>query len=173
MGPAPLPEAPADHNALLAQMAALRIAPPAGAATSPVAAQVSGRRYLFDANGGNRVIKFTFGDSDATYTVKDHLGTHLLQIGMGGDGRPASWREGSTGMVFTPARTVLDTDAKQVACAGAWEDERTFAFTLCYPETPFHPTARYRFDGDTVTMSLHPNAGWEAIAGVAFIGRVA
>ena len=50
------------------------------------------------------------------------------------------------------------------------EDERTFAFTLCYPETPFHPTARYRFEGDTMTMSLHPNVGWDRVAGREFVG---
>jgi hypothetical protein len=165
MSPGPLPADPAAHATLRGRLAALRLAPPAGAATSPLAASVSGRTYRFGSDAADRTIRFEFGAGDATYTMSDPLGTHVLPVGMDG-----TWRESRTGMLFVPARTLQPGGEQAVACAGTWEDDRTFAVQLVFPETPFHPTARYRFEGDTMTMSLHPNVGWDAAAGVEFTG---
>jgi len=166
MGNTPLPESTTIEAALDDQLGSLAIAPPAGAAASPMASEISGRRFHLGADAGNRVVQFTFDADGANYRVEDALGTHDLPVGLDGD-----WAETTTGMLFTPVRTLRDAGEHLVACSGAWEDEHTFAFTLCYPETPFHPTARYRFEGDTLTMSLHPNVGWDDVAGREFVGR--
>lgn len=166
MGAEVLPEDPSAHAALKAQLAGLRIAPPAGERTSPLAAKVAGQAYRFDASSGIRRIAFSFEPDEALYTVADTLGTHTVPLVLNG-----AWRASTTRMGFFPSRTIREQGERPVAASGAWEDEHTFAFTLCSPETPFHPTARYRFEGDTVTMSLHPNVGWDGAAGVEFVGR--
>lgn len=165
MGDATLPESTVVQAALREQLGGLRIAPPAGEPSSPMAAAVSGRTYRFDAESGIGSISLSFGSDEALYTTRDTLGTHAVPVALNG-----GWRESMTGMGFYPSRTIREQRERPVACSGAWEDERTFAFTLCYPETPFHPTARYRFEGDTMTMSLHPNVGWDEVAGREFVG---
>jgi hypothetical protein len=165
MGPAALPADSAAHEALQTQLAGLRVAPPIGEPTSPLAAMVSGRSYRFDAASGIRSITLTFGPDEALYVVEDTLGAHTVPVALNG-----AWRESTTGMGFYPSRTIREQGQRPVAASGAWEDEHTFALKLCFTETPFHPTARFRFQGDSLTISLDPNVGWDGAAGVEFTG---
>jgi CubicO group peptidase (beta-lactamase class C family) len=164
-GDAELPADAAAHEALTAQLAGLRIAPPAGEPSSALAAAVSGRTYRFDPSSGIRSIALSFGRDEAVYTVDDTLGTHAVPVALNG-----AWRESTTGMGFYPSRTIREQGQRPVAASGAWEDEHTFALKLCFTETPFHPTARFRFQGDSLTISLDPNVGWDGAAGVEFTG---
>jgi len=166
IGPATLPEDRAARGALAARLAGLRISPPAGAAHSPLEEALSGRRYRCDGAGGIASVALAFAPGGATVELEDPLGVHRLEVATDG-----TWRENRTGMAFAPARSVREREERPVACAGAWEDERTFACTLCFAETPFHPTARFRYEGDELRLSLHPNVGYDAVAAQVYVGR--
>ena len=78
MGDATLPESTVVQAALREQLGGLRIAPPAGEPSSPMAAAVSGRTYRFDAESGIGSISLSFGSDEALYTTRDTLGTHAV-----------------------------------------------------------------------------------------------
>lgn len=165
MGDTPLPESTTIEAALDDHLESLVIAPPDGEATSPLATQVSGRRYVFPQGSGIHAVTLQVDGETTRVTFEDPLGSHSIVASMDG-----SWREGRTRLGFVPSRTMRAQEERPVAASGAWEEDHIFALKFCFYETPFHPTARFRFEGDTVTVSLHPNVGWDDVAGREFVG---
>lgn len=49
---------------------------------------------------------------------------------------------------------------KRVRARGGWVSENEFRATLCYDETPFHPTLVLTLDGEAVTLRVEGNCGF-------------
>jgi CubicO group peptidase (beta-lactamase class C family) len=122
----------------------------AGAASSPTAAQVSGRTYTFGRNEPKlKSVQVTFTpDGGATLVQRDGHGTHTIAVGHG------AWVEGMTAM-GSPRK-----DERPVTASGAWTAPDTYTIGFCFPETPFCPTLALRFDGDTLTYTFTENVSF-------------
>ncbi len=139
----------ATHSHLSHTLKSLTINPAQGAATSLIAANLSGRAYTFEPNYETlHNLRFDF-DSDActlTYQLLGggkRRGKHHLTIGYG------TWREG---MAVLGAPTL-----QHVAASGVWTAEDTFTLTLCQYETPFIITITCRFEGDLLFYDFKAN----------------
>lgn len=167
MGAEPLPADPASQAALAERLVGLALPPAAGEATSPVAAQIRGRRWSMDEGSpGIKSLVLDFAPGECTLTVRDGAGQHKLSCGLG------AWREGVTTLDIAAARTLRrGAVGRPVAASAAWLDPNTLAIKLCLYETPFHPTLTCRFEGDTCRFSFVSNAGWDDPAGMHWVGR--
>jgi len=153
-----LPENPAAHDRLTARLAGLAIPAPQGAASSPVAARVSGGTYRFGAND-LRIASVTLdfaGDScHLTFTDADGA-THSVDGGLG------RWQNGTTTFLRRNVWPILPPrDTCRSALYGAWPDANTLVCKLCLYETPFGPTLTFRFDGmDRLTLDVRGSIGF-------------
>lgn len=148
-------------SALAARLGALSVPRVQGAAASPTAARVSGRKYVFPANE-QRVESVTLrprgGAGDGT----------LLTLAIDGhefslDCRPGEWTRGQAffgHLGITPA-----------AASGAWADPATFVCRYCLVESTSSVTVRLQFTDNEVVCSLTPAAAFAAAKTVPLTGR--
>jgi len=163
MGNAPLSGSPEAHGTLGQRLRSLSLPGPAGAASSPTAAQVSGKRYVFAPGDHNEpgieAVAWDFGDNGCVVTIQDGRGEHRIKAGKEG------WQPGTTAF--------RAQEAEPVAAWGAWADEATYVLNVCYAETPFIATLTGRFSEDTVELSLRQNVSFGPAERPPLMGRIA
>jgi CubicO group peptidase (beta-lactamase class C family) len=141
-----LPADPESDGRLSAKLSGLTLRPQEGQAASPLAAKISGRRYVLPANPmglqavslkataeGGTVVTVTIGGSDQS-----------LACGQG------TWTKGS----FAMGKEVVP-----VALSGAWTSDDTFSFISCRYRTPYITSWDLRFSGDRVIVESTDNVG--------------
>jgi len=155
-------------GALQQQLASLRIDPPAGEPRSPLLEDLLGKTVrLEEGDLGWRTLRLEQDGSGLALLLEDGLGSHRLTVPTDG-----SWWRGSTELAIHPARTVVEQFPRPVAVSGAWEDPQTLTVTLCFVETPFHPTLRLRVEGQGATLRLDANCGWDELQGREWRGTL-
>jgi len=154
----PLTENATAVTALNQRLASLAMAPVAGDATSPVAAQVSGQRYSFRNNKQQiKSLSLNFAADRCDLVIVDHLGEHRIACGYG------VWRKGET---------ALDSGRmRPVAASGAWTDAETFTIQLLFYTTPFTPHITCRFDGERLHYQFVANAAFDRRSRPRLVGR--
>ncbi|WP_020576193.1 serine hydrolase domain-containing protein [Actinopolymorpha alba] len=173
MGPAPLPADPAGRDRLDERLAGLTLSMPAGRASSPTAARVSGRTYRVlaspsvagdgsgtpAADSGRKVEKLRLDVSpdDCRLTVQDSEGVHEVSAGTG------EWRSGSA---------TLEGEDRPVAARATWTDDDTCVLRVCAVGTPFVRTITLVFDGGQVTMTSSDNVAFEPLVESTVIGQL-
>jgi CubicO group peptidase (beta-lactamase class C family) len=162
----PLPADARAAGALSRKLGSLALRPQEGAATSPLAAAVDGRRYAFPANedeveavaletqGGDPALVLTVAGRDSRVPI--------------GHGR---WGKGAT--LTTSAGLAAAPHAERVAASGAWTAEDTFTAKLALHETPFVLTAALRFAGDEVSFDREFNVAFGEKKRPRLVGRAA
>lgn len=152
--PEPLPEDAAARDALNAQLAALALTAPEGAATSPLAADVSGSRYAVAENSqGISAVELDFSGELPLLSIEDTDGQHVIPVGIG------QWRRARTGFK-KQINELFDTPEQAVSARGAWTAENTFVAKLAFTETPYTLDATFVFDGVQVTLDVRYNVRW-------------
>lgn len=147
MQDAPLRENSKAHKALQKRLAGLAICPPQGEATSPLAAQVSGKTYRFNKNKqGIRSLTCAFSRKGAVLTLDTDQGEDRIELGHG------DWKPGTA--LFDHGET------RPVMAGGAWTAPDTYTAQLCFHTTPFIATTTLRFEGDTVRYQSQVNVSF-------------
>jgi len=114
MGPAPLAEDPAARGALLATLSGLAVKRPAGRATSPLAARVSGRWYtLADNDRGLRAVSLDLASRAPALVVRTAAGETRTPLGLG------TWARSRTGFANGIDRLLAVPASPAVALSGA------------------------------------------------------
>lgn len=146
-GPDALPDNETAQSQLSAMLAGLAIPPQAGAETSVLAGQVSGRRYQMDENERNiRSFFFDFGEKQNICTIEGPWGEEKLWAGLG------EWRTGEAHFYqwgLLPA-----------AVSGGWTDPSTYALQVYFYETPYRITYTCRFAGESLTVDAGLNVAF-------------
>ena len=158
MAPAPLTDDPEAGVELERRCAGLAL-PVLSGSPSPLAAQLSGRTFAFDANGQQaRSVRFDFNGDRTTVTFVDHQATQNYVCGDG------EWIEG----------TAADQlgERRPVAATGAWTGENTFELLLRYTRAPFGFSMTSRFDGDNVSVEQKQNVSFGPIEVERLEGRL-
>jgi hypothetical protein len=144
--PAVLTADPAAHKKLTATLAGLTLKSPAGAATSPLAATIAGRRYSFSSNA--MLIDSLAFESKAGSDVS------LAMRIAGVDQRVAAgyhaWPKGTL-------KTSATGPAEPVAASGAWASDDIYTMAVARYRTPFVTTYKLRFAGEQVFVSAEAN----------------
>jgi len=147
MQPAPLPaDAEADQK-LEQTLAGLALHRPEGVVTSAIAAQVSGKTYLFPTNSENiDAVSVDFKGKDAILVVRSQGRAHRIACGSG------VWQKGRTEFVAGADSWIAAPVEQPVAASGAWTTDDTYTLKLAYYETPLAITLTCRFAGDRVLL---------------------
>jgi len=126
-----------------------------GAATSPTAAKVAGKRFVFPAND-QKLQALTF-DSAGALVMRFDGADQRLAFSHGG------WTKGRAAFGTFPVGSV--------AVSGAWPAEDVFTAKVCFYETPFVMTLTMRFNGDAVEVDQETNVGFGSTRRPPLVGR--
>ena len=138
----------------------LAITLPEGHATSPRAAEFSGKTFHFAPNDLKiQSIALNFDRDRCHVTLQTEQGIQQREYGN------KSWIEGEASLEGTPS--------KKVVGRGTWTAEDTFTGTLCFYETPFTQTATCAFAHDQVTVTMRRNVGFGSTEHPPLVGRSA
>lgn len=147
MQPTPLPADVESDQKLKDELAGLTLHRPQGAATSAIAAQVSGRTYLFPTNAQNiDAVTMEFKGKNATLVVRGRGQEYRIACGSG------VWNKQRTAFNAGVDSWVAAPVEQPVAACGAWTAEDTYTVKLAYYETPLAITFSCRFAGDRVLL---------------------
>ncbi len=161
MGPAPLVAVSKAQKVLEKKLAGLELRPPHGQASSPVAAQVSGKEYRLEANDMKiEAATFDFSGAGCVFRIRGATGPdahHVLSLGgVVGEHEFAcgsgEWREGMTELFGRGSQPVLGS--------GVWTAEDTYVVTLRLVRTPFYFNYVCRFSGEQVEVKMVQNVGF-------------
>jgi hypothetical protein len=140
--------------ALRSRLAGLKVKPAEGAATSPEAAKVLGKKYGFAAN--DQKLESLALKADALSLVMNGV---ALEIPFGHQ----EWKRGKgTYGAYTN---------EPAAATGAWSKDDTCVVKQVFYETPYYLTATLRFAGNEVTCAFETNVGFGATKKPALTGR--
>ena len=155
MGDGATAEDAAGLAALRERLAGLNLAVPVGEASSPLAADVSGRRYVVAGTNGLGMTALTLDVSGASpvLTIEDADGAHALTVGSG------QWARQRTGY-RKRINELFDTPEQGVAVSGAWSAENTFVTRIVFNETPYSMTTTLSFEGEQVRVNSTYNVRW-------------
>ena len=155
-----LPSDDKAHAALQDKLGGLALAPQQGAAASPLAAQVSGKTYAFEANDQElESVTVEFGGDGGVLTFRGDGHEFRIACGAG------EWTLGET------AFDHLETEP--IAVSGAWTADDTYVAKACYYETPFCPSWTFRFEGENITFDFKDNVSFGPVDRPQLKGRVA
>ncbi|HOT91108.1 MAG TPA: serine hydrolase [Anaerolineae bacterium] len=147
MEPHPLPADATAHRTLEQKLTSLTMKLQTGQPSSPVAAHISGKRFVFEKNDQRiESITLNFDGNDSTIIIRDAHGTHTITCGYD------AWITGTT--AFDDGRV------QRVAASAAWTDENTYTIKLCFYETPFCPTITCRFVDDQLLYQFKANVSF-------------
>lgn len=146
MKEASLPVDIAAQEQLKEKTAALAFQPPQGSNTSPIIEKISGRVYLFQANGeGIKSISFDFMENECAVTIYNEYGEHHFSCGY------SVWKDGVAAVFYHPPR---------LKASGVWVSADTFTMTLRYYETPFIYTIPCKFTENSLSIDGNVNVAF-------------
>jgi hypothetical protein len=143
------------HNQLTAKLDSLELRSPAGTASLPLTAQVTGRTCHSSAGEGHvQAVAFGFRDDQTTLVVRDAAGEHRIACGCHSrlKGR-ADWT------TRQDPRAAIEPN-RSVAAGGAWTSDNAYATRLCFHETPYYLNVSLRFSGDEVVVDSEYNVAF-------------
>lgn len=145
-----IPEDAAAHQHLTEKLSSLNLPPLAGQASSPTAAQVSGKTYTFEPNGLNvKTMSLKFNETGCA--IRINTGGYEETISCGHN----AWQFGETMLFNQP----WELEPAPIAVSGAWTDER-FTAVIRFYHTPFFYTIDFLFAGDALTVESIVNVGF-------------
>ncbi len=142
----PLPTAETGKS-LKDRLAHLALSAPQGQATSPRAAQISGKTFHFMPNDQKiQNITLTFKGDHCHFSLKTDASLQQVECGH------ADWIKGEAVLEGAPSTAV--------AARGAWTADDTYVGTLCFYETPFTRSMTCTFAPDQLTLTVRQNVGF-------------
>jgi CubicO group peptidase (beta-lactamase class C family) len=149
-----LPSHPQGLDQLKTRLAGLRLPLQVGEPSSPRSSAVSGKSYSFPENElGIRLASVAFSGDTAHLHFEDADGKHDIACGVG------RWVRGRTAYQKRISNP-YDTHEQGIAGSCAWTDDQTLTAKLCFHQTPFTLTQRFRFDGDKLSIDTEHNLRW-------------
>ncbi|HEY4989145.1 MAG TPA: serine hydrolase [Opitutaceae bacterium] len=142
-----LPADPASDARLSAKLSGLTLRTQEGQATSPMAATVSGRRYVLPAN--------PMGLEAVSLKAPDGTGGTVITVAIKGSDQRIECGKGN----WTRGSFAMGGEAVPVAVSGAWTSDDTYSFISCRTRTPYVTSWDLRFSGDKVIVESTDNVG--------------
>ena len=155
----PLPANDDARMELQRTLSSLVLPMPQGTAASPLAANLSGKKFIFPAND-QKLEAVTFESAaghSPTLVVRVNGAEHRLASGH------RSWEKG---------RMAYGSFTNQpVAVAGAWTADDTYTAKFCFHETPTSVTASLKFSGDQLFYDAEYNVAFGPAKQPQLLGR--
>jgi CubicO group peptidase (beta-lactamase class C family) len=154
----PLPADTAGVTTLRQKLAGLTLPPQAGEATKPLAAQVSGKRYVFPANAAKlESVVVEFGAKGTVIRLRQDGKDTRIPAGR-------TWQRGDTLLTLG--------QPEKVAGTGAWTADDTFTAKLAAYETPFVQTVAFQWKGEELRVDTAYNVAFGEKKRPQLVGRL-
>lgn len=155
MKPGRLPENASARRQLQARLADLAVKFPAGTASMPTLANVSGKWFEFSENDrGIKAVSFDFNSAEPTLTVRTATDETQMKIGSNVWAKSrGTFANGLDRFLSVPANPLI-------AASGAWTTPDTFTVKIILYETPFYSTVNFKFDGDRLLIDSEQNVAF-------------
>jgi CubicO group peptidase (beta-lactamase class C family) len=152
MKPKALPADAKARRALAAKLSALSMPVQPGEATSPRAAEISGRTYAFPRNDdGIEAVTLEAGPDGAILRITQNGSEGRVPCGHG------AWKRGGV--------LGVTGGAQPVAASGAWTAADSYTARLWMYESPFQWTLGLRFEGEELHLEVEQNVGFGSSSG--------
>lgn len=150
------------YTNLANKLNSLTMLPVAGAASSPIASQVSGQIYAVDENELMlKTIAFDFTENACEIRLKIAENQESIVCGLG------TWQQGQTALFNQP----LLFDRANIATSGAWTNQDTFTIIFRLVETPFYYTAVCHFADDEILIEIQVNVSLESMEPIVMMAK--
>jgi hypothetical protein len=147
-----LPPNAADHDKLQQELKSLILPPPQFNPQSPLAASISGKKYLLDSNPFNaKAVSFRFDGHKTIFTLMEDGRPDIVITCGSNDWILKGNRKPSAHSLFSLRR--IDFDSPVAASAG-WKDDHTLVLTFRYVEAIHGDTFTCIFDGDQLRIQF-------------------
>ncbi len=158
MQAAPLPADAPGRERLGQKLASLSLPPQPGRPASPIARQVSGRRYELPKNDdGFEAVGLEIG-RETTLVLRSGGRETRLPCGRG------EWRR--------EGKRLVGGVEQPVAATGAWTADDTYTVKACLYDTPFCATIGLRFAGDELYFGQELNVAFGPTKRPQLVGRL-
>ncbi len=147
-----------NQKKLTEKLAHLTVRPAEGSETSPLAAKILDRKFVFPANE-QKLESVTIKPDGKGITVSIQMDgvVHSFAAGY------REWKKG---------RGTFGTYTNVPAAAtSAWATDDTLLVKQCFYETPYYVTHKFRFDGNQVFYDAQKNVGFGSTKQPQLIGR--
>ncbi|MDR3577633.1 MAG: serine hydrolase [Anaerolineaceae bacterium] len=135
-----LPENPAARADLFRKLDGLKLDPPQGGSSTPMAMDVSGKTYRMEPNVLKiEAFNFDFGAAQSRLVLQMPVGNQVITAGN------SAWIEGRMG--------ANGAGGQPVVCSGAWTAVDTYVLTIRYYETAHYDTHTFTFEQDRIRVS--------------------
>ena len=149
-----LPADPAASKALKKKLARLSLPLPTGISQPRIAAQVSGKTFIFEPNEQKiKSVTFDFSEQGNTLTIQAGRRKHRVSCGV------EKWLDGA-GPGLGPRFLRFGDLSLPVKASGAWKTEDTYLVTMHFIETPFCQTMTCHFTGEQVEIASAVNVSF-------------
>jgi CubicO group peptidase (beta-lactamase class C family) len=149
---------------LRTRLASLQVLPQAGSFSSPIAAKISGKKFRFGTNELN-IESLGIEATGENVAVIGKLSGTDRRIVCG----KSEWVKGRTS--FGGRMTYGNLVEQAVAANGAWTADDVYTAKLCFYETPYHLTLRFKFAGDELQLETEFNVSFGA-AKASLVGKM-
>ena len=134
--------------------------PVEGSETSPLAAKILGRKFVFPANEQKlEAITLTPNSEGQGVTMSIRANGITQQFSSG----YREWQKGSGSF-----GTYVDRPA---SATSAWATGDTLVMKQCFTETPYYVTRKLRFDGNQLFYDAESNVGFRGTKQPQLVGR--
>jgi hypothetical protein len=162
-----LPEDPEGDRKLSAKLASLSMPLAPGQATSPMAASVAGKRFVFPSNPkGVESLVFTPGTGGANdrVTLRISGADQVMECGRG------AWVKGTADHALC-VEPLVSWEFPPFSASGAWTSSDTYTAVVCHYLTPYTTIERLKFSGDGVELWARNNVGFGGNPEVRLVGK--
>ncbi len=165
MHAAPLPPDEQSRSALAGKLSALSHPAIGADAASPLAAKVSGKRFLLEANDwGTQAVSFNFDSGESQVTFHTAAGEQRFRAGMG------EWRRQVVPFEKLGLTAATTRGPQAVAASSAWAAPDRYVVRAWLYETPYRLDMEFTFDANNgqllMKRKLHPlQSQWTSIKG--------
>jgi CubicO group peptidase (beta-lactamase class C family) len=157
-----LPEDSQAQQALSEKLQSLAFAPIEGNATSPSAANVSGKSYHFESNELEiETLSIEFAATEAQLSIKTTKYDECLRIGY------SAWIAGETAL-FNPVPPFI---TQKFVASGAWASDTLFKILFRLYETPFLMSVNLSFEGEELVLESKVNVSFMPPTTIRLVGK--
>jgi CubicO group peptidase (beta-lactamase class C family) len=164
MQPKRLPADSVNRKKLETKLANLAVRTPEGSATTPLAAKITGGKFVFPANDQKLESLTIDSAKDGGWILTQQTGGQETRLTCG----HREWRKGRGPFGASLMAPYAD---EPLAASAAWASDDTLVVKICAYETPFYTTLRLRFAGDQVFRDAERNVGFGSTKQPQLIGR--
>jgi CubicO group peptidase (beta-lactamase class C family) len=164
----PLDADPDARQKLERTLAGLKVRPQQGSASSPLAAQVLGKKFVIPTNDQKLEALWLESGENSAQTLAARISGAVYRIPCG----YGEWRKGRLPYEWRKGQLASGAPAEEpVAATGAWTADDIYTAKVCAYETPYYITLKLQFAGKQILLDAQYNVSFGPTKQPQLVGR--